>query len=409
MISINSELKTIHNRLNEENDEGYQNPLQQFVYSVTDNKVRNCNSVVILDSSEKKFEKLIEDIKKAKRYIYMEYYIFRNDMMGRKIIDALVERCKVGVEVKIIVDSVGSYTTSKALFLELIESGGKVRRFGKLVSRNINKRNHRKICLIDDIAYIGGCNIGEEYIKSYKMGLWRDNHIRMKGDIVKDLLLLFVADWNVCNTQSDESINIIKYNELVKCKEVGDVKIQLIDSQWKKPYSNVYLCYIKMIQSAKQRIWITTPYITIDTTMITMLIVSAKSGVDVRVCIPSISDHPFTYSSNVSNVEKLVSGGVRCYMYAKSKYKPKGFIHSKVIIIDDEVSMVGSSNFDNRSMKINYEVNAVVYDRGVNKSLQLEYMRDLACSSIVGHGDLMNSGVGEKVKKFIGRLLSPVM
>lgn len=408
MSTINSELKTIHNKLNEENDEVYKNNLQQFVYDVTDNKVRNCNSAIVLDSSKKKFDMLIEDIKNAKYYVYMEYYIFRNDEVGREIIDVLIERCKAGVEVKIIIDSIGSYTTSKALFVPLIDCGGEVMRFGKLISKNINKRNHRKICLIDDIAYIGGCNIGEEYIKSYKMGVWRDNHIRMKGDIVRDLLLLFVADWNDCNTKKSD-INIIKYNDTVKCEQSGQIKIQLVDSQWKKPYSNVYLCYIKMIQSAKKRIWITTPYITIDSTMISMLIVSVKSGIDVRVCIPSISDHPFTYSSNVSNIEKLVAGGVRCYMYAKSQYRPKGFIHSKVVIIDDDVSMVGSSNFDNRSMKTNYEVNAIVYDRDVNKVLQLEYMRDLVFSSIVGHTDLMNGTIVDKFKKFIGRLLSPMM
>ena len=245
-----------------------------------------------------------------------------------------------------------------------------------------------------------GINIGKEYLGlSKKMGYWRDTHLRIQGGAVDYLELRFLLDWRF----STKEPYVIKDKYFPVKESIGYTGIQIVSSGPDSKWSSIKNGYLKMINLAKKRIYIHTPYFIPDDSLLEALKLAALSGVDVRIIIPNKPDHLFVYWASLSYVGELIQAGVKCYTYEK------GFLHSKMILVDDVISTVGTANFDIRSFKMNFEVNAFIYDKVINSQLQEQFMKDIADSKEITKAIYENRAFGIKFKESISRLLSPML
>lgn len=363
------------------------------------------NSVKIYTNGNEKFDDLIRDIENADKFIHMIYYIIKPDDIGNKIINLLCKKAKQGLEVKLVYDAMGGRKLPKHFFDEFLQCGGKISCFFPSIIPHINIRvnfrNHRKIAVIDGkIGYIGGFNIGDEYLgKSKKFGYWRDTHLRIYGDAVNDLELRFLLDWSY--SAKEKITNITHY--IIKQGLNGATGIQIVSSGPDSIEDQIKNGYLKMITSAKKYIYIQSPYFVPDDSIIEALRVAALCGVDVRIMLPNRPDHPFVYWASLSYAGDLINSGVKVYKYEK------GFIHSKTIVIDDIISSVGTANMDIRSFKLNFEVNAFIYDSTVSYKLKSIFENDIKNSSEITDNIYKNRSHLIKFKESISRLLSPIL
>ncbi|MDR1532283.1 MAG: cardiolipin synthase [Clostridiales bacterium] len=362
-----------------------------------------------------KFEALLEDIEKAKNFIHMQYYIVRTSRLGRRIFDALTRKSREGVEVCFFTDGMGSPFISREYKKTLVDAGGRLAVFYPPRFIRLNYRNHRKLAIIDGtVGYVGGFNIGDEYLgESKRFGYWRDAHLRITGPAVRQLELRFIMDWNFCHR---ERIKITdKYfpslTDRAPAAEPGHpadrrgqgVNMQVISSGPDTRWPNIYYAYSKMISEANRSIYIQSPYFVPDDGLFEALRIAALSGIDVRIVIPARPDHPFVYWAALSYLGDLVSAGVKCYQYTK------GFLHSKLMIIDGVLASVGTANMDVRSFKLNFEVSAIIYDSETVSKLTGRFESDL-CDCDVMDVEWYESRSGmSKIKEALSRLLSPLL
>lgn len=363
------------------------------------------NEVELYFSGEEKFAALLESISNAKKYIYIEYYIMKSDGIGTKIIDKLTEKAKEGVEVKVLYDGMGGRKLKRNSFDEMKRAGGEVAvffpPFVPYLSLRINYRNHRKICIIDgEEAYVGGFNIGDEYLGlSKKFGYWRDTHIKIRGTAVGSLQWGFFKDWRFA-TGKDNVQCELKPNRI---KGETNTGIQIVNSGPDSKWPSIKDGYFKMVTDARERVYIQTPYFIPDDSMLEALKVAGLSGLDVKVMIPCKPDHPFVYWAGLSYIGELLEAGVRFYTYEN------GFLHSKTFIMDDFVTSIGTANLDIRSFKLNFEVNAFIYDGEVNRKTVEQFNLDLEhCKEITIKEYQQRSNI-VKLKESVSRLLSPIL
>src|SRR5699024_2173612 len=335
------------------------------------------NAMTVFNDGSDKFEALIQDLEKATNHIHIQYYIFRLDNLGKRILNVLERKAKEGVEVRLLFDDMGSRGLYKRHFHNLIRLGGKVEAFFPsilpLINTRLNYRNHRKIVVIDGAtAYIGGFNVGDEYLGQVKkFGYWRDTHLRIEGSAVHPIQTRFLLDWNQASAEKD-----IEYNEqyFPAIPRKGDISMQIVSSGPDSEWEQIKDGYLKMIFRAKKYIYIQTPYFIPDVSFLDALRIACLSGVDVRIMIPNKPDHVFVYWATYSNVGHLLKAGAKIYIY------DNGFLHSKQIVIDDEVATVGTANIDVRSFKLNFEVNAFIYDPIAAHQLAELFEQDLLVS-----------------------------
>ena len=353
------------------------------------------------------FEDIKADIKNAKESIEFQSYIFRPDELGSEIIDLLTEKAKEGVEVRFLVDALGGRSLRKKHYQKLIDAGGQVAFFFpgflKIFNFRLNYRNHRKIIVIDrEISYCGGFNVGNDYIGKYiEMGPWRDTHLRIRGRIATALKIRFVKDW--CYSTGEDVDNF--HGKLYKAfgGRRGDVAAQVITSGPDTKKAHIKDSFFKMINLAEERILIQTPYLILDESIMEALKVALYSGVEVEIMVPQKKDHPFVFWANLHNLGELLKAGAKVYYYQP------GFLHSKVIIMDDFVSSVGSANFDNRSFYLNFECNINLYDYEMNQVLTQFFREDMERSIEYTLDDYLNRSSWVKVKESFCRLLSPLL
>jgi len=362
------------------------------------------NKVEALANGSNTYFRMLKDIKEAKESIHFEFFIIKNDGIGNEFKKALIKKAKEGLEVRVIYDSVGCWKLGKEYITDLKNAGAQVYAFAPvlfpLLSRDLNYRNHRKIIVIDGkIGFTGGLNIGDEYLgKNDFLGFWRDTHLRLVGESVNSLQEIFIKDWEMV---SKEYIDHPRYFN--KFKEiVGDSLIQIVSSGPDSDWQCIMKAYFMMIAKAQKRVWINTPYLVPEKSLRIGLITAALSGVDVRIIIPNKPDHYFVYWASRDNIEELLRAGVKIYTYEK------GFIHSKIILVDSIVGTVGTANLDYRSLEINYEVNAFIYDENIVNDLEKHYMRDLKHSKEIILEEHLNRGIKEKFLEAAGRLVSPL-
>ncbi|NLJ77877.1 MAG: cardiolipin synthase, partial [Tissierellia bacterium] len=363
------------------------------------------NEVDLYFSGEDKFAALLESIANARKYIYIEYYIMKSDGIGTRIIDELTRKAMEGVEVKVLYDGMGGRKLGRRSFDAMKKAGGEVAVFFPpfipYLSLRINYRNHRKICIIDgEEAYVGGFNIGDEYLGlSKKFGNWRDTHIRIKGTAVGSLQWRFFKDWRFAtgrdNVQCELNPNRMRHD-----KGTG---IQIVNSGPDSQWASIKDGYFKMITDAKERIYIQTPYFIPDDSIFEALKIAGLSGLDIKVMIPGKPDHPFVYWAGLSYIGELLDAGVRFFTYEN------GFLHSKTFITDDFMTSIGTANLDIRSFKLNFEVNAFIYDGDINAQMVEQFNLDLEyCKEITPEEYQQRSNM-VKVKESVSRLLSPIL
>ena len=364
------------------------------------------NSVDIFTDGKEKFDALFEDIKNAEDFIHLQYYIINNDQLGKKLIQLLTEKAKQGVKVRILYDDLGSRSLRKKAFKDLKEAGGEVEvffpSFFPLINLRINYRNHRKLVIIDGkIGYIGGFNVGDEYLGlKEKFGYWRDTHLRITGSAVYAIQTRFILDWNQASYRHDIDYSPDLFPTFEKA---GEIDMQIVSSGPDSEWDQIKYGYIKMISSAKKSIWIQTPYFIPDASLLDALRIAALTGKDVRIMIPNKPDHLFVYWATTYHIGEMLKAGAKIFIY------DNGFIHSKTIIVDKQVSSVGTANIDVRSFKLNFEVNAFLYNECIAKSLTDSYQKDIEVSKEWTLEEYSKRSWFIRFKESISRLLSPIL
>lgn len=368
------------------------------------------NEIDIFIDGNEKFEALIEDIKQAKKHIHLMYYIINNDVIGRQLRNQLVQKAREGVEVRILFDDIGSSRLKSSYFKPLIEAGGVVKAFfpSRIPYLNIrvNYRNHRKIVVIDDeVGYIGGINVGDEYLGLNKrIGYWRDTHLRIVGGAVMQLQAQFYLDWNLASP-NDLRPSWSQYT--YKLEKSASVKnkagIQIVSSGPDNELEQIKNAYIKLIHKAKQSVWIQTPYFIPDDSLLEALKMAAFAGIDVRIMIPKVPDKQMVYWATYSYLGDLLPLGVKCFLYEK------GFLHAKTMIVDGIACSVGTANFDRRSFMLNFETNAFIYNQSISSRMVEIYQEDLkVCSELTLKSFRERPIMQKAIESFI-RLLSPIL
>lgn len=364
------------------------------------------NAIQVFNDGREKFDSLIADIEHAKNHIHIQYYIFRLDELGNRILDALIAKAKQGVKVRLLYDDMGSRSLRKRHFKKFIEAGGEVETFfpsiWPLINPRLNYRNHRKIVVIDGrVGYIGGFNVGDEYIGlSRKFGYWRDTHLRLEGSALHPLQTRFILDWNQASARHD-----IVYDEILfpVIPEKGDTTMQIVSSGPDEEWEQIKDGYLKLINLAKDYIYIQTPYFIPDASFYDAIRIATLSGIDVRIMIPNKPDHPFVYWATYSYAGQLLRAGARVYIY------DNGFLHTKMIVADNKASTVGTANIDVRSFKLNFEVNAFIYDEKVSTELAGLFHQDIELSTELTYAAYLERTRMIKTKESIARLLAPIL
>lgn len=361
------------------------------------------NKVTIFTEGESKFDMLKSKMRKARKFIHLQYYIFNNDKLGNEIKQILIEKAREGIEVRVIYDDVGCWKVKKHFFEEMTAAGIEVYPFLEVtfpqLANKINYRNHRKIVIVDGTCgFIGGMNIADRYRDGVPWGIWRDTHILIEGPAVQGLQSSFAVDW--CFT-SRQLLSEKLYFPIVAPK--GNTCIQIITSGPIGEWKEISLTFLKAISNAKQYVYIQTPYFLPTESLMKVLQVAALAKVDVRLMLPEKSDSPVLQLASHSYIKPMLKAGVKVYFYQK------GFIHSKTIVIDDEFSTVGSTNLDFRSFDHNFEVNAFMYDKELAVKMKNIFIADQQQCRRIPRSYWRRRPVASKVKESIVRLLSPVL
>ncbi|MCR8842339.1 cardiolipin synthase [Paenibacillus sp. SC116] len=364
------------------------------------------NQVKIFTDGKEKFAALFKDIEEATESIHVQYYIIQKDNLGKQLIDLLTKKAKEGVMVRVLYDDLGSRGINKNVVEDLRAAGGQVEAFFpsklRLINLRLNYRNHRKLVIIDGtIGYVGGFNVGDEYLGlDPKFGYWRDTHLRIEGSAVYSIQTRFILDWNQASENHD--INYVP-SLFPPIPARGDKGIQIVSSGPESEYEHIKNTYLKMITSARTSIYIQTPYFIPDASVLDALRIASLSGVEVNIMIPDKPDHIFVYWATLSYIGELLKTGTNVYLYSN------GFIHAKTLVVDDKIASVGTANFDFRSFKLNFEVNAFVYDEAVAQQLTEEFKRDIHVSTLLTMEKYMERSRWIRFKESISRLLSPIL
>lgn len=377
-----------------------------YMVSIYDDSLFTMNNEVdLFTDGTKKFEQLLKDIEAATHHIHLQYYIYRSDQLGKTIRNALVDAAKRGVQVRVLIDAWGSTSLKRNFFKPLEEAGGEVETFFPILvpylSPRLQYRNHRKIVVIDGkIGYTGGFNVGDEYLGVVKkFGYWRDNHVRIVGDAVYALQNRFLMDWN--SQHKPKLLFDPAYFPLMVTE--GDMDIQIVTSGPDSTMEQIKLVYLKMINMAKKEILIQTPYYIPDDSIHEALKLALLSGVKVRLQIPNKPDHILVYWATYSFAAELLSYGATIETYEK------GFMHSKTIVIDGEITSLGSTNFDNRSFRLDFEVNAIFYDIDFSQKVREAFIQDSQHSQVLTKEIYAERGLIIKIKEGLARLISPLL
>lgn len=367
------------------------------------------NKVQVITDGHELFQLMMTDIEQATSSVHIEFYTFYNDQIGNDMLDLLVKKAQAGVEVRVIYDPWGSMGTWKRFFNPLMAAGGHVEPFlgtrSAVVDFRLNFRDHRKIVTVDgQVGYVGGFNIGDQYLgRKKKFGYWRDTHLRLMGSGVFALQARFMLDWNATDKDhpfDDQRIDP-RYFPLTTVK--GETSLQIVSSGPDSDLQQIKMGYMRMIQTAQRRLWIQTPYLIPDDSVLDSLRIAAMAGIDVRIMIPDKADHPFVYRATQYYARQLADDGVKIYYYHN------GFIHAKTMVVDGQLASVGSANLDYRSFKLNFEINAFIYDAQIATQLENIFKIDMTHSERITPEMFAQQSAYLKFKQTASRLLSPIL
>lgn len=363
-----------------------------------------CNRVRILNNGRQTFGSMIYELENARHHIHLEFYIIEDDTIGNRIKDILVRKARAGLSVRVIYDGVGSWSLSSGYIRELTEAGVEVGAFLPVrfyaLANKVNYRLHRKIVVVDGrIGFVGGLNVADRYWRGLgKNAMWRDTHLRIEGAAVRSLQTIFLMDWNFVKEQQ------VKQSGLFPEVQVQDqCLVQIVSSGPDSDYQSIMQAYFAAIASARQYVYLSTPYFLPNESILTALKTAALSGVDVRILLPEKNDSWVVGHSSRSYLREVLEAGVKVYFFMK------GFTHSKLMIVDDVFSSVGTANMDIRSFSQDFEVNALIYDEALTLSLKKDYLFDLEVSLELRLEDWLNRPVKDKITESVARIFSPLL
>lgn len=358
--------------------------------------------IKIYTNGEEKFRDLLEAIANAEHHIHIQYYIFCDDAIGAKVKDALIVKAKQGVQVRVLYDDVGSWKVKNQFYQEMKDAGIQVFPFLKVVfpilTSKVNYRNHRKIVVVDGkIGFIGGMNIADRYVKGTTWGVWRDTHFRFTGKGVHGLQSVFLIDWYVV---TKDLIDAPVYYQKVKANSSN--LMQVVTSGPVGVWRTLLQATIYAIGNAKKCVYIQTPYFLPTEGLNQVLQTAALAGVDVRLMLPNKSDTHLVNMASHSFIDEMERSGVKVFLY-----KP-GFLHSKLILIDDDLTIVGSANMDFRSFEHNFEVNAFIYDQDFALKMKEVFYRDMKDSELLIPSVWLKRPLKQRLTESFMRLFSPL-
>lgn len=409
------------------------------------------------------FRRMFADLAEARREILAEYYILADDALGRRFRDALVERARAGVRVRLMVDAVGSSSLRSRFFAPLREAGGEARMFHPValpLLRGFNYRNHRKIVVVDGrVGYTGGFNVADEYVGRHpRFGPWYDAHLRLTGPVVGGLRDIFNNDWVICGgrrpdpaeetplaslppeinafpnaataVSGDSAARLSTEAGVAEGRGGGDgfttadaasisevstatrpvgsdgnagPSTRLAGSGPDQAWDSIHRAYFALASMARERLWITSPYWVPGAALMTALSTAALSGVDVRVLIPGQPDNRLVYWCGLGHVEPLLRAGVRMYRYA-----PGRFVHAKTAVADGAWSTVGTANWDARSLEINFEVQAFIQSKALGEQMERQFLKSLEDAEALDLDVWSRRGVMARLSEGLGRLIAPL-
>ena len=330
-------------------------PIQQFNYKWCGSNFTNNNSAQVFTNGKHKFAKLFEDLKGATDHIHLQYFTIHNDSVGQELIAILKEKARQGVEVKVLYDSFGClFTLIRPLFQELKKAGGEVQGI-RPRARTLNYRNHRKLVIVDgQVGYLGGMNVGEHYSEGVGGKKWRDTHVRLTGGVIHDLQQIFISDWVASAPKGRIRFRHRLRHYFPKVKEEGTREAQIIANGLYNKYIGqdvINLSYFNLINEAKERLWIQTPYFAPSDPILQSLKTLALRGVDVRIMTSSYYTFGGLFHHNIRNYffRQLVDSGVRVFKY-------NGIMHAKTMLIDDDRLCIGTVNLNVRSLELDDEL-----------------------------------------------------
>lgn len=361
---------------------------------------RGGHALRLLVNGEATFDAILAAIAQARHCVLVQFFVIHDDALGRRLQRALLERAAAGVSVCVLYDGVGSHDLP-AHYVEALRAGGvAIHRFATHRWRNrfqLNFRNHRKIVVVDgERAFVGGLNVGEEYLgRRPPLAPWRDTHLELRGPAVADLQQLFADDW--------QWITGARPPLLPAPAHCGDARALIVAAGPADAQETGSLFFVAAINSARRRLWLTTPYFVPDTAVRAALRLAVLRGVDVRVLLPARADHRVVFAASTLHAHHALRAGVRVY-----RYQP-GFLHQKVVLVDDDAAAVGSINLDSRSFRLNFEVGALVVDHAFAAAVAAMLTTDFSHAQAVAPGEYLDAPYLKRVAMHVARLFDPLL
>ena len=361
------------------------------------------NSMKIFQDGSSMLQALLATINSAKHHIHVEFYIFEDDAVGCLVKDALIEKAREGVEIRVLYDDVGCWKVPHRFYDEMREVGIEVRGFLKVrfprFTSKVNYRNHRKLVVVDGrIGFVGGMNLAERYLKGVPWGIWKDIMMQVEGKAVYGLQMAFLTDWYA----TDHSL-ITSSSYFPQMEDKGTSLMQVVTSDPVGEWKDIMQGLLIAITSAQKYVYIQSPYLLPTEPILLALKTAAAAGVDVRIMIPEKSDSRMVHWGTMSYLQELMEAGIKIYMYQK------GFLHSKLIVCDDCLSSVGSTNMDFRSFEHNFEINAFMYDKTSALMLKDIFLSDQKDAKLLHLKEWRMRPWSQKVKESVIRLFAPLL
>jgi cardiolipin synthase len=366
--------------------------------------VSHGNKATHFDDTHAAYDAILAAVGDARRHINLEYFIFRSDETGRRLLELLTAKAKAGVQVRVLFDSVGTRGLGRRALQPLCDAGGKTAYFlplNPMRSRlRVNLRNHRKIVVVDGaVGFTGGMNIGDEYLgKDLRFGYWRDQVLRLEGPGVAGLQRIFMEDWDFA---ADETLSGSDY--FPPLDKAGDAVVQVVESGPDQELNSIREIVFAAILSARERLWMASPYFVPDTGILDAIRLASYRGVDVRLLCLLHPDKYMAFYAAHYYWSDLMRVGMKVYQYAK------GMMHSKVFLVDGQWGMVGSANLDNRSLHLNFEAGCILHTPALVAELETSFLRDLENSKLLDPRAFAARPFAQRLATNACRLLSPVL
>lgn len=362
------------------------------------------NALTIFHETEQAFAAMLDAVQAARHHVNLEFFIIRSDATGTRLLELLTAKAKAGVRVRLLFDSWGGMKLKQRLLQPLLDAGGKAVAFLSINPLRswiqVNLRNHRKILVADGrVGFTGGMNIGDEYLgKVPAFGYWRDTVVRVEGPAVAGLQRIFTEDWHFAANEVLESVDFFP-----QLSASGDSCVQVVESGPDQPYNSSREVYFAAILSARQRVWIASPYFVPDAGLLDALRLARFRGVEVRLLCILRPDHFLSFYATRYYWSDMLALGVKIYQYAK------GMMHSKLMMVDGKWAMVGSANMDNRSLHLNFEAGCVLHTTDRVAELEAAYERDLHDSLPLDAATFAQRSLKSRLAENACRLFSPIL